>query len=230
VIAMAAPYFTRELFRFLQDLAANNDRDWFQANRDRYEQHVRQPALRFIADFGPWVRAVSPHLVCDPRPSGGSLFRIHRDVRFSADKSPYKTHAAIQFRHEAGKDAHAPGLYLHLEPGGCGAAAGVWRPPMPALRAIRAKVAAEPERWLAIVGAPALGRMERFGERLQRVPAGHAADHPAAEELKWKDWGAWAPLTQQDIIAGDTMERIGAVYQDLRPMLQFLCEALEQPF
>ena len=118
---MAAPYFTRELFRFLQDLAANNDRDWFQANRDRYEQHVRQPALRFIADFGPWVRAVSPHLVCDPRPSGGSLFRIHRDIRFSADKSPYKTHAAIQFRHEAGKDAHAPGLYLHLEPGGCGA-------------------------------------------------------------------------------------------------------------
>jgi len=227
---MASPYFTRALFDFLRDLAAHNDRDWFAANRDRYEEHVRQPALRFIADFGPWVRAVSPHLVCDPRPSGGSLFRIHRDIRFSADKSPYKTHAAIQFRHEAGKDAHAPGLYLHLEPGACGAAAGVWRPSMPALRAIRAKVAAEPARWLEIVQAPALARMERFGERLQRLPAGFAADHPAGEELKYKDWGMWLPLPQKDLTAADVMERLGAIYADTRPLLRFLCEALEQRF
>ncbi len=227
---MAAPHFTRALFAFLRDLAANNDRAWFEANRERYEEHVRRPALRFIADFGPYVRAVSPHLTCDPRPHGGSLFRIHRDVRFSADKSPYKTHAAIQFRHEAGKDAHAPGLYLHLEPGACGAAAGVWRPPPAALRAIRQQVAAKPERWSQIVADPALARMERFGERLQRVPAGFRADHPAADEMRWKDWGLWVPLAERDILAADALERIGGVYRDMRPMLRFLCEALGQPF
>lgn len=226
MIAMASPHFTRGLFDFLRDLAANNDRAWFEANRERYEQQARQPALRFIADFGPWVRAVSPHLVCDPRPSGGSLFRIHRDIRFSRDKSPYKNHLGIQFRHEAGKDAHAPGLYLHLEPGACGAAAGVWRPSTAALQAIRARVAAEPERWLAITSDPALAGMERFGERLKRVPAGYRADHPAAEELKWKDWGVWAPLSQQDVIARDALARIGAVYAAMRPMLGFLCGAL----
>jgi uncharacterized protein (TIGR02453 family) len=227
---MAAPYFTRSLFDFLRDLAANNDRAWFAANRDRYEEYVRRPALRLIADFGPWVRAVSPHLVCDPRPSGGSLFRIHRDIRFSADKSPYKTHAAIQFRHEAGKDAHAPGLYLHLEPGQCGAAAGVWRPDTAALRRIRARVAAEPERWLALMGDPALASMERFGERLQRIPPGYRADQRAADELRWKDWGVWVPLAQRDVLAADALPRLGATYAAMRPMMRFLCEALDLPF
>ena len=227
---MAKPYFTRALFDFLKELAANNDRDWFQAHKDRYEEAVRQSALRFIADFGPQVRSVSPHLVCDPRPSGGSLFRIHRDIRFSKDKSPYKTHAAMQFRHEAGKDAHAPGLYLHLEPGNCGAAAGMWRPPTPVLRQVREAVAADPRRWLKIDAAMHEAGLQRFGERLQRVPAGYAKDHPAAEELKWKDWGVWMPLTQQDVLATDALDRIGAHYRTMKPLLAFLCHSIDAPF
>lgn len=227
---MAKPHFTRALFGYLKDLAANNDRDWFQANKDRYEEDLKQPALRFIGDFGPHVRAVSPHLVCDPRPNGGSLFRIYRDVRFSHDKSPYKTHCAIQFRHEAGKDAHAPGLYLHLEPGNCGAAAGIWRPPTPECRAIREAIAAQPDRWTAITTAPGLARMQRFGEQLKRVPTGYAKDHPLADELRWKDFGVWIPLTQQDVVAVDAMERIGAVYRDMRDVLAFLSEAVGHRF
>ena len=227
---MAKPYFTRALFTFLNDLAANNDRDWFRANKDRYEEHLKQPALRFIGDFGPYVRAVSPHLSADPRPNGGSLFRIYRDVRFGRDKSPYKTHCALQFRHEAGKDAHAPGLYLHIEPGNCGAAAGLWRPPTEHLRAIGEAVASRPDRWRDICETPELARMDSFGERLKRVPAGFPKDHPMAEELKRKDWGVWMPLTQQDIIADDAMDRIGAVFAGARPMLSFLCEAIGQKF
>ncbi|MBD3221119.1 TIGR02453 family protein [bacterium] len=222
---MARPYFTRALFAYLEDLAAHNDREWFQANRDRYEEQYRQPALRFIADFGPQVRAVSPHLVCDPRPTGGSLFRIYRDVRFSKDKRPYKTHCAMQFRHEAGKDAHAPGLYLHLEPGGCFAAAGMWRPPTAGCRTVREAIAADPDRWRA-----AVGDLERFGEQLKRVPAGYAKDHPAADELRWKDFGVMRALTQKDVLAADAHARIGAVFLEMRPMLGFLCEALGQPF
>jgi len=227
---MAKPYFTRALFDFLTDLAAHNDRDWFQRNRDRYEEHVRQPALRFIVDFGPYLRAVSPHFDADPRPTGGSLFRIHRDVRFSHDKSPYKTHAALQFRHENGKDAHAPGFYFHLEPGGCLAAAGVWQPDTVTLRRIREAIASQPRRWQAVLEDPGIRRLERFGERLQRVPAGYAKDHPQADELRWKDYGVWRPLTQRDVLAGDVLARVGAVFQATAPRMRFRCDPLGQPF
>jgi uncharacterized protein (TIGR02453 family) len=123
---MAERYFTPSLFTFLRELAENNNREWFQDNKSRYEQHVKDPALRLIADFGPRLKKISPHFRADPRAVGGSLFRIHRDTRFSKDKSPYKTHTGIQFRHELGKDAYAPGFYLHLEPGQVFCGVGSW--------------------------------------------------------------------------------------------------------
>lgn len=222
---MAKPYFTRALFAFLRDLEANNSRDWFNDQRDRYEEHYRGAALRFIGDFGPQVRAVSPHLLCDPRPSGGSLFRIYRDTRFSKNKQPYKTHCAMQFRHEAGKDAHAPGLYLHLESGNCFAAAGTWRPPTAECRTIREAIAARPEAW-----HQAVGDLEQFGEQLKRVPAGYASNHPAADSLRFKDFGVWRKLREQDVLAGDAHQRIGAAFLEMKPVMAFLCEALGQPF
>ena len=120
--------FGPELFRFLRDLKASNTREWFAENRERYEDAVRGPALDFVADVAPYLERVSPHFVADPRPSGGSLFRIHRDTRFGKDKSPYKTYVGIQFRHELGKDAHAPGFYLHLEPKAVFVGAGILAP------------------------------------------------------------------------------------------------------
>ncbi|MEE2657664.1 MAG: TIGR02453 family protein [Candidatus Latescibacterota bacterium] len=93
-------------------------REWFNDNKARYESHVREPLLTFIEDFAGPLKKISAHFRADPRKVGGSLFRNHRDVRFSRDKSPYTTHAGIHFRHERSKDVYAPGLYLHLEPGG----------------------------------------------------------------------------------------------------------------
>ncbi len=110
-------HFSPALFAFLRELKANNSRPWFQANKERYEREVREPMLCFIADFGVEARKISPYIVADPRKAGGSMFRIHRDTRFSKDKSPYKTTVGAQFRHEQGKDVHAPGFYLHLAPG-----------------------------------------------------------------------------------------------------------------
>ncbi|MFC1886438.1 TIGR02453 family protein [Thermodesulfobacteriota bacterium] len=107
-------YFSPETFIFLKELAENNNRHWFQENKRRYEEHFKGPAMCFIADFSEVLRKISRHFTADPRPVGGSLFRIYRDVRFSNDKSPYKTNAGIQFRHYQGKDVHAPGYYLHL--------------------------------------------------------------------------------------------------------------------
>src|ERR1044071_1022002 len=97
---MPETYFAPAVFRFLGELHAHNERDWFNANKQRYERDVRDPILRFIADIGPRLQKISPHLVADPRPSGGSLFRIYRDTRFSKDKSPYKTHLGAHFFHE----------------------------------------------------------------------------------------------------------------------------------
>jgi len=227
---MARPYFTRGLFTFLRDLAANNDRTWFHANKDRYEEHYRDPAVRFIADFGPQVRAVSPHLVVDPRPHGGSLLRIYRDIRFKKDKSPYKVHCGMYFGHESGKDIHAPGLYLHIEPGESFAAAGMWRPPTPVLRQVRAAMVAEPGAWTEVIAQMEDRGYARFGERLQRIPAGYPRDHPLADELRWKDLGYWRKLSQQDVLAGDAHERIGAVYLGMKPYLALLCRAIGQPF
>ena len=102
-------YITPELFTFFRELQQNNNRAWFQANKHRYEQDVREPLLQFITDFGVRLAEISPHYLADARKSGGALFRINRDIRFSPDKTPYKTAAGIQFRHESGKDVHAPG-------------------------------------------------------------------------------------------------------------------------
>src|SRR5919109_5296747 len=139
--------FGPELFSFLADLRANNDRDWFAANRDRYEEHLLEPALAFINAFAPRLEKISPHFRADARPSGGSLFRINRDTRFSKDKSPYKTNLGIHFRHERARDAHAPGYYLHIGPGEVFGGAGIWHPDSGAATKIREAIVEDPERW-----------------------------------------------------------------------------------
>ena len=145
--ATETPSFGPELFAFLVELRANNDRDWFAANKARYEADVLEPALAFIEDFGFRLQGISPHFRADPRRSGGSLFRIHRDTRFSKDKSPYKTNTGMYFRHERGKDAHAPGYYLHLAPGEVFGGGGIWHPDAPALAAIREAIVRDPDGW-----------------------------------------------------------------------------------
>src|SRR5512132_1359916 len=111
-----SPWFTDAVFVFLSELRLHNDRDWFERNKARYVADVRDPMLRFIADAAPALRSIAPRLVADPRPVGGSMFRIQRDTRFSHDKAPYKTNVAASFRHEAGRDVHGPGLYVSLAP------------------------------------------------------------------------------------------------------------------
>ena len=125
------------LFDFLRELKANNERPWFEENKARYRAEVQGPMLDFIQAFAEPLAEISPHFRADPRANGGSLFRIYRDTRFSKDKTPYKTNVGAHFRHEAGKDAHAPGFYLHLEPGMCFAGCGVWHPDSPTLGRIR---------------------------------------------------------------------------------------------
>ena len=182
-------HFTPATFAFLTDLAANNNRPWFMENKARYERDLKEPALRFISDFGPHLGKISSRFRADPRANGGSMFRIYRDTRFSKDKSPYKTYTGIQFRHEAGKDAHAPGFYLHIQPGSCFAGCGVWHPDGPALARIRQSIDENPAAWKrASRGKRFRGTFELSGDSLIRAPKGYdpsapADRRPAAEGL-----------------------------------------------
>ena len=109
--------FDASLLQFLEELADNNHRSWFQINKERYETAVLEPSLAFIREFAPRLKKISPYFVASDRRVGGSLMRVYRDTRFGKDKTPYKTNVGIQFRHEFGKDVHAPGFYVHLVPG-----------------------------------------------------------------------------------------------------------------
>lgn len=171
---------TPALFRFLGELRRHNEREWFNANKERYLAQVRDPLLAFIGAIAPKLSAISPHIVADARPSGGSLMRIYRDTRFSRDKTPYKTHAALRFRIRGPRDAEAPGYYLHLEPGEVFMGAGLWRPGPDALRAIREAIVEDPRGWKRAKRSDL-----RHGESaLKRPPRGFDPDHPLIEDLK----------------------------------------------
>lgn len=224
---MTKPFFTPDLFAFLRDLARNNDRAWFAENRDRYERDVKGPALRFVADLAPHFGKVSRHFRSDPRPVGGSLFRIHRDVRFSKDKSPYKTHVGIRFPHAAGKDVHAPGFYLHLEPGEVFAACGVWHPDGSTLTRIRGAIATRPDRWRRIRDGKRFRTRYRLGgDSLKRPPRGIDADHPLIEDLKRKDYVAVAELDEDTVQRKEFVNEFVSLCRDAEPFQRFLCEAL----
>src|SRR6059036_3666044 len=127
---METKYFTADFFGFLKNLSKNNNRDWFTENKPRYEEAVQEPALRFIHDAGLKLKTLSPHLVADARPFGGSMMRIYWDIRFSRDKSPYRTTVGIHFPHRgaAGRMDHLSGFHVHLEPGESVVMSGVWQP------------------------------------------------------------------------------------------------------
>jgi uncharacterized protein (TIGR02453 family) len=228
----AARSFGPELFRFLRDLKANNTREWFAENKERYEDAVRGPALDFVSDFAPRLEEISPHFIADPRPSGGSLFRIHRDTRFSRDKSPYKTHTGIQFRHELGRDAHAPGFYLHLEPKAVFAGAGVWHPDGTALAAIRDAIVADPDGWRSATSGQRAFRRELTlgGDSLKRAPAGYDPEHPLVEDLKRKDFVCYRTLEEREVCSAGFAEQLAGVYRAASPLVRFLCSALDVPF
>ncbi len=221
------PVLPRELLGFLRELARHNDRDWFQSNRERYRSQVQEPLLDFIAAFAEPLAELAPRFVADPRPVGGSMFRIHRDVRFSKDKRPYKTHAAAQFRHREGRDVHAPGFYLHLEPGNVFAGVGIWHPDGATLKAIRDAIVDHPDGWnAALAHRDFTGIFEQGGDRLVRPPRGFDADHPSIEELKRKDFVAFRAFDDSQAVAPDFLEVYTASCRAAVPMVRFLTEAV----
>ena len=212
----------------LRDLERNNNREWFERNKAEYLEQVRDPMLRFIADFGPRLQRISPHVVADPRPNGGSMFRVYRDVRFSRDKRPYKTVAGAQFRHEAGRDVHAPGFYLHLGAHEVFTGAGLWHPDSKSLTRIRTAIVDDPKAWKRLLSSKAFReRLRLGGDSLKRAPRGFDPDHPLVEDLKRKDFFTTVELDEATACAPDFLERFTRLCRTSAPFMKFLTGALD---
>jgi len=214
-------------FRFLRELAEHNERAWFEANKQRYLDDVRDPLLRFVAAAGPKLTKLSRSVVADPRPVGGSLFRIHRDVRFSKDKSPYKTHAALSFRHADGKEKPAPGFYLHLGPGDVFAGGGLWHAPPEAVKQVRDAIVARPQAWARVVRACPLGEEQ---DTLKRPPRGYDPAHRFIEDLKRQSFTTGARFTQTQACADDFVERFTGACRKAAALMEFLSRAVGVPW
>jgi uncharacterized protein (TIGR02453 family) len=223
--------FTASTFSYLDELTDNNNRQWFEANKARYESTVREPALAFIAAMAPALADFAPNFRADPRRMGGSLMRVYRDTRFSRDKTPYKTNIGIQFRHALGKDVHAPGFYLHIAAAECFLGAGCWHPDPQALTGIRQRIAEDPARWFAVRDDRAFqAQWALAGERLARPPRGYAADHPAIADLQRKDFVAMAPLTRTELLAPEVIQTVAGRFAAAVPLMAFLCAAADAPY
>jgi uncharacterized protein (TIGR02453 family) len=234
---MPAKKNRRQLFhagtlQFLTELAANNERAWFETHRLRYDTDVVAPALEFIAAMGPKIAKISRHFTASPKRMGGSLMRIYRDTRFARDKSPYKTNVGIQFRHERGRDVHAPGFYVHLEPRACFLGAGIWRPDSRALAAIRMEIVDRPKDWQkARDGNRFRKHFELGGDSLARPPRGFPADAPHLMDLRRKDFIAASDVGDRKVVAGeDFVDYVAERFATTAPLMRFLCGALDLKF
>jgi uncharacterized protein (TIGR02453 family) len=220
------PHFSVQLFRFLKAVKRHNNREWFLAHKEQYERDVRDPSLRFITDFGPHLQRFAPSFAAIPKATGGSLFRIYRDTRFSSDKRPYKTHVGIHFPHrQVGRDkrVHAPVYYLHLEPGGCFAGAGLWHPDAPTLRAVRNAIVDRSADWARVRRTGIV----TSGESLRTTPRGYDPEHPFINDLKRKDFLSVVTLSDRRVCAPGFLAEFASTCSRMNPLVEFLTDALE---
>lgn len=224
---MTNPYFTKESLSFLKKIENNNNRDWFHENKSAYEDLIRTPALNFIEDMENDLAHISPHFLAISKKLGGSLMRVHRDVRFAKDKSPYKTNIGIQFRHEMGKDVHAPGFYVHIKPGECFIGAGIWRPDSISLGKIRDAIVERDTHWLLAIREKKFKRhFEIGGESLKTAPRGYDKTHPLIVDIRRKDFIAISHIDDKKVISKDFKQYVTKRFTEAESYMQFLCKAL----
>ncbi len=219
-----AGHFSPAFFKFFRDLKRHNDREWFAAERARYTADVEAPMMQFITDVAPRLRAISRAFVANPRRTGGSMFRIYRDTRFSPDKSPFKLHMAARFAHEARKASadNAPGFYLHLGPGESYGGGGVYHLETPAMTRIREHIVSRPKSWAQVLASG----VEIEGDRLKRPPAGFDPSHKFVEDLKRKDLYSLREFTEADVVASDFLDRFTRACEQAAPLVEFLTKSL----
>jgi len=210
------------VFQFLKELQANNNRDWFLENKERYqEQHG------YVVQFADELLAQMNKVDNIETPSGKkSIFRIYKDVRFSKDKSPYKTNIGGAFT-RATKELRG-GYYFHIEPGNCFLGGGFWGPSPEDLKHIRMQIAADPEPLQAILASNAFvstfGKLE--GEQLKTAPKGFDKDHPAIDLIKYKQFLLVRKFSDNDVQSENYLELVFTTFQAMRPFFDYMSEIL----
>lgn len=225
-------YFGDKTFKFLHGLARHNERAWFQAHKADYDAHVRAPFLQLLLDLQPALAQVSEHYRAEPKPVGGSLFRIQRDTRFANDKTPYKPWQGARLFHAQGRQIEAPSFYLHLQPGACFVGAGLWHPQPITQRAIRQFIFDNPGSWKAVAHAPAFRRRYDFEstDRLVRPPRGFPADFEFIDDLKNRNFVAVRTLDDDVVLGPKLRQALEKDLQGLAPFVDYLCAALDLEF
>ncbi len=222
--------FRPETLAFLEELAVNNNRDWFNANKTRYEDFVLDVALRFILSMQEPLADIAPHFVAEATRVGGSLMRIYRDTRFSKNKLPYKTNIGIQFRHEQARNVHAPGYYVHIEPGEVFLGVGMWRPESEPLRNIRERIATWPDEWReAIHNRRFRKHFELSGESLMRPPRGFDKDHALISDIKRKSFIAIERIEPRACLEPGFQRQVETAFKAGNSLMSFLCQAVGVP-
>ena len=221
--------FPKATLTFLRGLKAHNERPWFEAHRAEYEAVVKAPMLALIEEMDVRLAHLAPEIIADPK---RSMFRIYRDIRFSSDKSPYKTQASCWFYHRdgtrgVGREASGggAGFYFQIAPRGSFLGGGMWMPPRPALNRVREAMAADPRRFARIVTEPRLvRRFEGLSEEamLSRVPRGYAPDHPAARWLRFQSFVTGRELTDAQATSPRLPALLEADYRLIVPLVRWI--------
>jgi len=228
--------FSPAALTFFRGLRRHNERAWFEAHRAQYETEVRAPMRALIEEMDVRFARFAPEIVGDPR---RGMFRIHRDIRFSRDKSPYKTHAACWFHHRdadrrvgAESEGGSAGFYFQLAPGDSFVGAGLWMPPRPVLHRLRDAIGDDPRGFARIADDRRLAR--RFGgldeeSMLTRMPRGFAADHPGARWLRHQSFTMGRALGDAQVTGRQLVSLLERDYRALLPLVRWLNRALGLP-
>jgi len=221
------PGFPKEALRFLRQLKKNNNREWFQANKSVYETKVRGPMVELLMALQPHLRRIAPEIPYDPRKA---IFRIYRDIRFSADKSPYKTHISAFLAPKLPSGCTSAGLYLHVDPGQALIAGGLYHAPAPELLAVRQHIARHFKTMRKILAAPEFRKSFESieGDELSRVPRGFPSDHPAADLLRHKDFVVSATHPPQISETPEFFDLLLKHFGAMMPLIRFVNAALQK--
>jgi uncharacterized protein (TIGR02453 family) len=210
---------------FLRALKRHNDREWFKARKERYDELLRAPMLAIIEELAKDFQSFAPDFVASPKVS---MYRIYRDTRFSEDKSPLKTHVAAMFPARGFAKHRGAGLYFHVALDGVWVGGGMYAPDTSQLQAERDHIATNIKRFRTIVESPrfrrSFGKLE--GERLQRVPRGYPKDHEAAEYLTYRQFLAGKEYPTRFASSPGFYRGIVGVFREVAPLARFLNEPL----
>ena len=223
---------TKRTLAFLADLEKNNNKAWFDKNKDRFEEDAREPFRALIRELEPRLHKISPHILASDKKVGGAMMRINRDVRFSKDKRPYDPRLAARFVHDSADKRGAPGFYLRVDHKGCWVGTGIWQPDTPFVKQIRDHIVAEPKAWKSAVSAKAFrdtfGDLD--GESLKRPPKGYDPEHPLVEDLKRKDFVGFAEWKANKATGKTFVTDLAKAYRSSNKLMAFLCDALKLPY